>query len=151
MGFKLGKARTVTARGGVLKSKLSFKKHPSSLPGNAIIRKNLPDNIIAEANSPAHGRDASTIYLNKNIDIDSELAKDALKHEMIHLTAMKISPGKLSYTDNSITYEGRDYPRKDINGKDMIMDVNTGEWKEAGSEEWPWEKDANEIMNYKKS
>ena len=33
----------------------------------------------------------------------------------------------------------------------MIMDVNTGEWKEAGSEEWPWEKDANEIMNYKKS
>ena len=70
---------------------------------------------------------------------------------MIHLTAMKISPGKLSYTDNSITYEGRDYPRKDINGKDMIMDVNTGEWKEAGSEEWPWEKDANEIMNYKKS
>ena len=151
MGFKLGKARTVTARGGVLKSKLSFKKHPSSIPGNAIIRKDLPDNIIAEANSPAHGRDASTIYLNKNIDIDSELAKDALKHEMIHLTAMKISPGKLSYTDDSITYEGRDYPRKDINGKDMIMDVNTGEWKEAGSEEWPWEKDANEIMNYKKS
>ena len=151
MGFKLGRAKAVTATGGVLKSKLSFKKHPSSIPGNAIIRKDLPDDIIAEANSPAHGRDASTIYLNKNIDIDSELAKDALKHEMIHLTAMKISPGKLSYTDDSITYEGRDYPRKDINGKDMIMDVNTGEWKEAGSEEWPWEKDANEIMNYKKS
>ena len=33
----------------------------------------------------------------------------------------------------------------------MIMDVNTGEWKEAGSETWPWEEDANEIMNYKKS
>ena len=151
MGFKLGRAKAVTAVGGVIKNKLSFKKEPSSIPGNAIIRKNLPDDIIAEANSPAHGRDASTIYLNKNIDIDSELAKDALKHEMIHLTAMKISPGKLSYTDDSITYEGRDYPRKDINGKDMIMDVNTGEWKEAGSEEWPWEKDANEIMNYKKS
>ena len=151
MGFKLGRARAVTAVGGVLKSKLSFKKHPSSIPGNAIIRKDLPDNIIAEANSPAHGKDANTIYLNKKIDPNSELAKDALKHEMIHLTAMKISPGKLSYTDNSITYEGRDYPRKDINGKDMIMDVNTGEWKEAGSEEWPWEKDANEIMNYKKS
>tara|TARA_R100001443_G_scaffold30706_1_gene44545 strand:+ start:278 stop:733 length:456 start_codon:yes stop_codon:yes gene_type:complete len=151
MGFKLGRAKAVTATGGVLKSKLSFKKHPSSIPGNAIIRKDLPDDIIAEANSPAHGKDANTIYLNKKIDPNSELAKDALKHEMIHLTAMKISPGKLSYTDNSITYEGRDYPRKDINGKDMIMDVNTGEWKEAGSEEWPWEKDANEIMNYKKS
>ena len=151
MGFKLGRARAVTAIGGVIKNKLSFKKEPSSIPGNAIIRKDLPDDIIAEANSPAHGKDANTIYLNKKIDPNSELAKDALKHEMIHLTAMKISPGKLSYTDNSITYEGRDYPRKDINGKDMIMDVNTGEWKEAGSEEWPWEKDANEIMNYKKS
>ena len=151
MGFKLGRAKAVTAVGGVIKNKLSFKKEPSSIPGNAIIRKDLPDDIIAEANSPAHGKDANTIYLNKKIDPNSELAKDALKHEMIHLTAMKISPGKLSYTDNSITYEGRDYPRKDINGKDMIMDVNTGEWKEAGSEEWPWEKDANEIMNYKKS
>ena len=151
MVFKLGRAKAVTAVGGVIKNKLSFKKEPSSIPGNAIIRKDLPDDIIAEANSPAHGKDANTIYLNKKIDPNSELAKDALKHEMIHLTAMKISPGKLSYTDNSITYEGRDYPRKDINGKDMIMDVNTGEWKEAGSEEWPWEKDANEIMNYKKS
>ena len=151
MGFKLGRAKAVTAVGGVIKNKLSFKKEPSSIPGNAIIRKDLPDDIIAEANSPAHGKDANTIYLNKKIDPNSELAKDALKHEMIHLTAMKISSGKLSYTDNSITYEGRDYPRKDINGKDMIMDVNTGEWKEAGSEEWPWEKDANEIMNYKKS
>ena len=151
MGFKLGRAKAVTARGGVIKNKLSFKKEPSSIPGNAIIRKDLPDDIIAEANSPAHGKDANTIYLNKKIDPNSKLAKDALKHEMIHLTAMKISPGKLSYTDDSITYEGRDYPRKDINGKDMIMDINTGEWKEAGSEEWPWEKDANEIMNYKKS
>ena len=151
MGFKLGKAKAVTAVGGVLKSKLSFKKHPSSIPGNAIIRKDLPDNIIAEANSPAHGKDANTIYLNKKVDPNSELARDALKHEIVHLTAMKISPGKLSYTDNSITYEGTTYPRKDINGQDMIMDVNTGEWKEAGSETWPWEKDANEIMNYKKS
>ena len=117
MGFKLGRAKAVTAVGGVLKSKLSFKKHPSSIPGNAIIRKQLPDDIVAEANSPAHSRDANTIYLNKNIDPNSNLAKEALKHEMVHMTAMKISPGKLSYTDNSITYEGTTYPRKDINGK----------------------------------
>tara|TARA_R100000315_G_C5167194_1_gene96409 strand:- start:98 stop:553 length:456 start_codon:yes stop_codon:yes gene_type:complete len=147
MGFKLGRAKAVTAVGGVLKSKLSFKKHPSSIPGNAIIRKQLPDDIVAEANSPAHSRDANTIYLNKNIDPNSNLAKEALKHEMVHMTAMKISPGKLSYTDNSITYEGTTYPRKDINGKDMIMDVNSGEWKEAGSDDWPWEKDANKMMN----
>ena len=146
MGFKLGRARAVTAVGGVLKSKLSFKKEPSSIPGNAIIRKDLPDDIIAEANSPAHGKDANTIYLNKNVDPNSDLAKEALKHEMVHLTAMKISPGKLSYTDDSVTYEGRTYPRKDINGQDMIMDINTGEWKEAGSSDWKWEKDANEAI-----
>ena len=146
MGFKLGRARTVTAVGGVLKSKLSFQKHSSSIPGNAIIRKNLPDNIIAEANSPAHGKDANTIYLNKNVDPNSDLAKEALKHEMVHLTAMKISPGKLSYTDDSVTYEGKTYPRKEINGQDMIMDINTGEWKEAGSSDWKWEKDANEAI-----
>ena len=147
MGFKLGRAKAVTATGGVIKNKLSFKKEPSSIPGNAVIRKPLPDDIIAEANSPAHSRDANTIYLNENIDPNSRLAKEALKHEMVHLTAMKISPGKLSYTDNDVTYEGRTYPRKDINGKDMIMDVNTGEWKEAGSDDWHWEKDANEMMN----
>ena len=146
MGFKLGRARAVTAVGGVIKNKLSFKKHPSSIPGNAIIRKNLPDDIIAEANSPAHGKDANTIYLNKNVDPNSDLAKEALKHEMVHLTAMKISPGKLSYTDDSVTYEGETYPRKDINGQDMIMDINTGEWKEAGSSDWKWEKDANEAI-----
>ena len=27
------------------------------------------------------------------------------------------------------------------------MDVNSGEWKEAGSDDWPWEKDANKMMN----
>ena len=146
MAFKLGRAKAVTAVGGVIKNKLSFKKEPSSIPGNSIIRKNLPDDIIAEANSPAHGKDANTIYLNKNVDPNSDLAKEALKHEMVHLTAMKISPGKLSYTDDSVTYEGETYPRKDINGQDMIMDINTGEWKEAGSSDWKWEKDANEAI-----
>ena len=28
----------------------------------------------------------------------------------------------------------------------MIMDINTGEWKEAGSSDWKWEKDANEAI-----
>ena len=38
MGFKLGRAKAVTAVGGVIKNKLSFKKEPSSIPGSAIIR-----------------------------------------------------------------------------------------------------------------
>ena len=64
---------------------------------------------------------------------------------MIHATAMKISPNKLSYTDDKIMYEGVSYARKEMDGKDMIQDVEDGQWKEAGDHSWPWEKDANEI------
>ena len=67
---------------------------------------------------------------------------------MIHLTAMKISPGKLSYTDHSVTYEGFEYPRKTINGRDMIM-IEPDTWKQAGDETLPWEKDANALINMK--
>ena len=66
---------------------------------------------------------------------------------MIHATAMKISPNKLSYTDDSVTYEGSIYPRHQIDGKDMIMDIETGGWKEAGDRSLPWEKDANILTN----
>ena len=150
MGFKLGTSRQPYAVGGEIKSKLSFKNTSSdkdglSVPGNPVVRVPLPDNIIAEANGPNHPQHPNSIYLNDRVDPESDLAKDTLKHEMVHLTAMKISPNKLSYTDDSITYEGSVYPRKQIDGKDMIMDIETGEWKEAGEHSWPWEKDANSI------
>ena len=150
MGFKLGTSRQPYAVGGEIKSKLSFKNTSSdkdglSVPGNPVVRVPLPDNIIAEANGPNHPQHPNSIYLNDRVDPESDLAKDTLKHEMVHLTAMKISPNKLSYTDNSITYEGSVYTRKQIEGKDMIMDIETGEWKEAGEHSWPWEKDANSI------
>ena len=60
---------------------------------------------------------------------------------MIHATAMKISPNKLSYTDDSITYEGNVYPRKTRYGKDMIQ--VEGKWKEAGDGDFPWDNEAN--------
>ena len=148
MAFKLGTARQPYAVNGEIKSKLAFKNSPLnedglSVPGNAIIRVPLSDDIIAEANGPDHPKHPNSIYLNEKVDYNSDMAKLTLQHEMRHLTAMKISPGKLSYTDNSVTYEGDVYPRKNINGKDMIMDVHTGEWKIAGDSTWPWEKDAN--------
>ena len=31
--------------------------------------------------------------------------------------------------------------------KDMIMDIETGGWKEAGDRSLPWEKDANILTN----
>ena len=150
MGFKLGTSRQPYAVGGEIKSKLAFKNSPYnedglSVPGNPVIKASLPDNIIAEANGPDHPEHPNSIYLNDRIDPESDLAKRALNHEMIHATAMKISPNKLSYTDNNVTYEGSIYPRQQIEGKDMIMDIETGEWKEAGDRSLPWEKDANSI------
>ncbi len=150
MGFKLGTSRQPYAVNGEIKSKLSFKNTPLdkdglSVPGNPVIRVPLPDSIIAEANGPNHPQHPNSIYLNDKIHPESNLAKDTLKHEMIHLTAMKISPNKLSYTDHSVTYEGFEYPRKTINGKDMIM-IEPDVWKEAGDATLPWEKDANILM-----
>ena len=49
--------------------------------------------------------------------------------------------GKLAYDDNSVTYNGKVFPRKTINGKDMIK--VDGKWKEAGDHGFPWEHDAN--------
>ena len=148
MGFKLGTSRQPYAVNGEIKSKLSFKNSPYnedglSVPGNPVIRVPLPDDIIAEANGSDHPEHPNSIYLNDRVYPESDLAKKALNHEMIHMTAMKISPNKLSYTDNSVTYEGHVYPRQTINGKDMIQDIETGEWKVAGDDTLPWEKDAN--------
>ena len=148
MAFKLGTSRQPYAVSGEIKSKLAFKNSPLnedglSVPGNAVIRVPLSDGIIAEANGPNHPKHPNSIYLNDIVDPESDLAKQALNHEMIHATAMKISENKLAYTDDSITYEGEVYPRKTRYGKDMIQDIETGQWKEAGHETWPWEKDTN--------
>ena len=103
MGFKLGTSRKPYADRGEIKHKLTFKKDQPSIPGNPIIRVPLPDDIIAEANGPNHPKHPNSIYLNEKVDYNSDMAKLTLQHEMRHLTAMKISPGKLSYTDNSVT------------------------------------------------
>jgi hypothetical protein len=62
---------------------------------------------------------------------------------MRHATDMKI--GKLAYDDDSVTYNGTVYPRKTINGKDMI--IVDGVAKEAGDTGFPWEEDANNGGN----
>ena len=62
---------------------------------------------------------------------------------MRHSTDMKI--GKLAYDDNNVFYNGDVFPRKDINGVDSIL--VDGEWKEAGSHDFPWEEDANNGKN----
>jgi len=136
MGFKLGKAKKPEMSCGSLRSKLKFGGKQSdngSVPGTPVIRVPLDEGIMGEANMDG------TIYVNKNIIPGSEEDKQVINHEMRHATDMKL--GKLAYDDNSVTYNGEVFPRKTINGRDMIK--VDGVWKEAGDTGFPWEDDAN--------
>jgi len=98
-----------------------------------IIRKPLAEGILGEANMDG------SIYISNKIIPGSEEERQVINHEMRHATDMKL--GKLAYTDDYIMYNGEKFQRTTINGKDMI--IVDGVAKEAGSEGFPWEKDAN--------
>ena len=122
---------------GVLKSKLRFGVEAGesdiSVPGTPVMRKPLGEGIMGEANMDG------SIYINSNIVPGSYDERQVINHEMRHSTDMRI--GKLSYGDDFVRFDGVTYPRKTINGKDMI--IVDGVAKEAGSSDFPWEKDAN--------
>ena len=134
MGFKLGTERGNYAVNGELKTKLRFSQEAggdASVPGTPVIRKNLEDGILAEANMDG------SIYLSNEVQPGSHEETQVLLHEMRHATDMKT--GKLAYDDDHIKYNGTTYPRETKNGKDMIQ--VDGKWTEAGGD-FPWEKDA---------
>ena len=136
MGFKLGTNRGLEATGGKIKTKMRFGKDSggdASVPGTPIIRVPLEEGVMGEANMDG------TIFISDKIAPGSEEERQVINHEMRHATDMKL--GKLAYTDDSVTYNGEVYPRKTINGKDMI--IVDGVPKEAGSHDFPWEKEAN--------
>ena len=133
MGFKLGSERGLQVNSGEIKNKMRFDKDHVSIPGTPVIRKDLGEGIMGEANMDG------SIYLSNNIEPDSKEEREVLIHEMRHATDMKI--GKLKYEDDYIVYDGQTYQRKDINGKDMIR--YNDEWIQAGSTEFPWELEAN--------
>ena len=137
MAFKLGKNRGFEATAGEIKTKMRFGKQAGnsdiSVPGTPIIRMPLEDGVMGEANMDG------SIYINENIIPGSFQERQVINHEMRHATDMKL--GKLAYSDDSVTYNGQVYPRKTINGKDMI--IVDGVAKEAGSEGFPWEREAN--------
>jgi|TARA_Y100001973_G_C5147946_1_gene306467 hypothetical protein len=139
MGFKLGKNKGFQATAGEIKTKLRFGKQTgeTSIPGTPIVRVPLEEGIMGEANMDG------SIYVNENIIPGSYEDKQVINHEMRHATDMKI--GKLAYDDDSVTYNGTVYPRKTINGKDMI--IVDGVAKEAGDTGFPWEEDANNGGN----
>ena len=135
MGFKLGTSRGLEATGGEIRSKMRFSQEAggdASVVGTPVIRKNLEEGIMGEANMDG------SIYINDKIQPGSKEETQVLLHEMRHATDIKT--GKLAYDDDSIKYNGITYPRETRNGKDMIR--VDGKWTEAGGN-FPWEKDAN--------
>ena len=136
MGFKLGKNRGNYAVGGEIKTKMRFGQEAggdASVPGVPVVRKPLDEGILGEANMDG------SIYISDKIIPGSAEERQVINHEMRHSTDMRL--GKLAYSDDDVTYNGKVYPRKTINGKDMI--IVDGVPKEAGSHDFPWEKEAN--------
>ena len=135
MGFKLGTERGNHAVSGEIRTKMRFHQEAggdASVPGTPVIRKDLEQGVLGEANMDG------SIYLSNTVQPNSHEETQVLLHEMRHATDMKT--GKLAYNDDSVYYDGVTYPRETINGKDMIK--VDGEWKEAGGN-FPWEKTAN--------
>ena len=136
MGFELGKGKRPAMYGGTIRSKMRFGQEAggdASVPGTPVVRKPLGEGILGEANMDG------SIYINENIVPGSKEEAQVINHEMRHATDMKI--GKLAYGDDFVQWNGNIYPRQDINGKDMIK--VDGQWKEAGTHDFPWEEEAN--------
>jgi len=142
MGYKLGTAKKMYAVSGEVRSKLRFAKSKgdpdASVPGTPVIRKDLEEGVMGEANMDG------SIFISNDIEPGSEIERQVINHEMRHATDMKI--GKLAYGDNFVKWNGNTYPRMDINGKDMI--IVDGVAKEAGDGDFPWEKEANNGNAY---
>ena len=135
MGFKLGSEKGNYAVGGEVRKKMRFHQEAggdASVPGTPVIRKPLGEGILGEANMDG------SIFISNKIVPGSFEERQVVNHEMVHATQMRT--GKLQYGDNFVKYDGVTYPRKTINGRDMIK--IDGKWKEAG-EDFPWENDAN--------
>ena len=135
MVFKLGTERGLEVTGGEIKTKMRFHQEAggdASVPGTPVIRKDLEQGVLGEANMDG------SIYLSNTVQPNSHEETQVLLHEMRHATDMKT--GKLAYGDDFVEHNGITYPRETIGGKDMIK--VDGKWKEAGSN-FPWEKEAN--------
>ena len=136
MGFKLGTERGNYAVSGEIRNKMKFHQEAggdASVPGTPVIRKNLEEGVLGEANMDG------SIYISNELEPGSFEERQVVSHEMRHATDIKI--GKLEYTDDYIKWNGETFKRETRNGKDMIK--VDGKWKEAGDGDFPWEQEAN--------
>ena len=129
MAFKLGSEKSNYAINGEIKTKMRFGKDSggdASLPGVPVIRKELDEGIMGEANNDG------SMFISNQIVPGSDKEKEVLMHEMVHLTDMKL--GKLAYNDDYIKWDGNIYERK--NG----MINYEGQMMPEGDKSFPWEK-----------
>ena len=136
MGFKLGTERGLEATGGEIRTKMRFHQEAggdASVPGTPVIRTNLEEGVLGEANMDG------SIYISNMIQPDSEQERQVVTHEMRHATDMKI--GKLEYGNYHVKWNGETFARETINGVDSIFIDN--KWREVGSRNFPWEQEAN--------
>ena len=131
MAFKLGREKGLQASGGDIKSKFKFRTEKEAIPGTPMFRKKLGDGILAEANMDG------SIYISKDIHPDDPMLAQAVRHEMQHVTAMKL--GTETYDENNVYFKGEAWARSD----GFIMNPHTGERLVEGDKRLPWE--ANKI------
>ena len=123
MAFKLG-GENRRSNYGTTKNR--FDRDDASVPGVPVIRKKLAKGIMGEANIDG------SIFISDKVEPGSAEERKILMHEMGHMVDMKT--GKLSYTDDSITWMGEDFDRE----KGMIK--FEGKWLPEGDTSFPWEK-----------
>jgi hypothetical protein len=120
MAFKLGSNR------GNKDKKLNFSGTSSKMVGGVRIEfADLPPGTMGECHREG------VIYINSNIEEGSEDYNRVLQHEMKHMTHFKL--GRVDYDEESLTWDGVKYPRKDGY---ILYD---GKWYQEGDVELPWE------------
>lgn len=102
-------------------------KPPYPLSTTPIYRVNEEDGVLGRTNKNG------TITINSNISDPAQEA-NTISHEETHVKQIKA--GELNYEDNSLTWKGKTYPRK--NGKIKYK----GKWILEGSKKFPWEQEA---------
>ena len=103
-----------------------FGSNNEAAPGTPLFRKKLGKGIVAEANNDG------TMFVSDDVDPGSQEEKQALIHEMVHMTDMKT--GKLNYTDEAVEWNGEIFPRK---YGEILYENN---WFPEGTKIFPWEK-----------
>tara|TARA_R100001594_G_scaffold121339_1_gene157163 strand:- start:757 stop:1134 length:378 start_codon:yes stop_codon:yes gene_type:complete len=97
--------------------------------GNTVVKKkDLEGNILGEANMDG------SIHVDNSVDLDSPMGKRVVAHEQSHVE--DIQSGRASYDDESVTWEGKKYPRS--NGKIFY----NFKWYKEGDNNLPWEAKA---------